>query len=220
MEINFTYPSELFKNFMDIRYSDVYTLIRFYEYNAPEIDSLPVNENFILLCFYNNALFTAEEYNKHILFSKQVLEKSIIENIQFVDGHDVFLFTLERKALSHLALNQYQEAERISRQLINIVPGATNYKALLHKVLIKKRPYWVHNTFGLGITSLSLWTGIEIAGLIIFEPFYPKIDQWMFYLQSSILFLSLMAISFALTAHYFFVTFEIKKIKNRGSAKE
>jgi hypothetical protein len=213
MGISYTYPSELFKNFMGISNSDVYSMIRYYENHEAEMVTLPVNERFISLCYYNNALFTAEDYKKHIYYSTIVLEKSILENIQFVDGYDVFLHTLERKALSHLALNAFCDAEKMARALIKIDPKSPKYKLLLKKILIRRRPGWVHNAFGFGITSLALWTGIEIAGLIVFEPFYPMIDKWLFYFQNSILAFSFVAILFALAAHYYFVTAEVRKLK-------
>jgi tetratricopeptide (TPR) repeat protein len=215
MGIGYTYHSELFSHFRDIRPDDKFGQIRFYERNASHLKRLSTEEQFIILCYYTNALFATENYRKHIEYSKLVLEISILEGIQFVDGHDVYLRMLENRVKSHLALKEFEEAFNIAKQLLNIAAEPGKYFALYRKVLSVRRPVWVLNAFALAVTAASLWAGLEIVRLIVFEPFYPIIDNTLDLFQSAALAIALGSVFLAWISQYYFVGSELRKYRKK-----
>lgn len=215
MGIGFTYQSELFKNFRDIHNNDVYALIRFFERHEQEMNILNVEERFIVLCYYTNALFAAENYRKHLEYAKLLLERSIIEDIQFVDGFDVYLHTLQQKTCSHLALKEFDEAVNIAKQLLRLAPKDKKAKLLLRKVLLSRRPTWVLKAFAIAVAAGGLWTGIEILRLMVFEPFYPAVDQGLAILQIAALLAALGSLVLAFASQYFYVGREIRNNSTR-----
>ena len=212
MSIQFSYPSDLFDRFRNIHESDVYGVIRFYENHLDELYFMPFEERFIMLCYYSNALFAAEAYQKHFETAKELLEASIIEGIQYVDGHDVFVHTLYQKAESHIHLRELEEAAKISRQLLAIDPTQKKkWLAQLKKSLLLQRPAWVQKAFAWAMLTTILWIGTSFLNILIFEPFYPFINRLATTLQVTALPLALLMSLAAMLGHYLFVVYKIKK---------
>jgi hypothetical protein len=210
MSIQFSYPSDLFDRFRNIHESDVYGVIRFYENHIDELYFIPFEERFIMLCYYSNALFAAEEHQKYLETAKKILEASIIERIQYVDGHDIYVHTLYQKAESHIRLRELNEAAKISRQLLTIAPtGKKKWFAQLRKALLLQRPLWVRKAFGLGMFATISWITTTFLSILVLEPFYPGINSLAIILQFTMLPMALFMCLAALAGHYLFVEYAL-----------
>jgi tetratricopeptide (TPR) repeat protein len=212
MKFNSYTQYELYKNFRHIRRDDVYAQIRFYERHADELSFLSSEEHFTVCCYYANALFAAEDYERYLGIAADILEKSIIEDIQFVDGVDVYSDSLEKMAFSYFKLKNYDKALNIAKQLYKISAKGKKHKALLRKILKSQRPKFILNLFALSIIFAISWTICEISSLLVFESFYVSVDYAIESVQSYMLNILIAMITIATLGHYFYVGRKLKQL--------
>ncbi len=212
MKFNNNPLSELYSNFRHIRRDDVYAQIRFYERHADALSYLNSDEHFTVCCYYANALFAAEDFERYLLIAPEILEKSIVDNIQFVDGVDVYKDHLEKMSIAYLKLKDYETAVKICVQLYNISGRAKKYKMLLKRILKSQRPKIILDLFAVSLCLGLAWTSCEIGSLLVLEAFYAKAAIMIDMLQSLLLYALLGCSSVALLGHYFYVGRRLRKI--------
>jgi hypothetical protein len=162
MSIKYTEQSRIFKDFRSIPYSDYYYLIRYYEQHHQEIDSLPLEEGMIMSFYYTNALFETGEFNIHIPSANILLENSIINNIDCIDGIDIYTTILYQKTYAHLQLGATTKATQLAKQLVGIDARQYRHVDLLRQCYLAVRPRWIHPTL-----IMSAITTIVAAVVII-----------------------------------------------------
>lgn len=166
MSIKYSEQSRIFRDFRSIPYSDYYYLIRFYEQNNKDISFLPLEEGMIMSYYYANALFETQEYELHIQIANDLLEQSIIHNVCYIDGEDVYMTVLYKKAHAHLKLEQLDTAQRLATQLLRLEPQQFHYQALLRQCFLVRRPYWLRPT--LTISAVATLMG-AFATIVLFS---------------------------------------------------
>lgn len=182
MSIKYSEQSRIFRDFRSIPYSDYYYLIRFYEQNNKDIGFLPLEEGMIMSYYYANALFETQEYELHIQIANDLLEQSIIHNIRYIDGEDVYMTVLYKKANAHLQLEQLDIAQRLATQLLRLEPQQFYYQALLRQCFLVRRPYWLRPTLTISavatlmgafatIVLFSFRGSVEISNRLLFMPY-------------------------------------------------
>ena len=204
--------SELYKDFRHIRRDDVYAQIRFYERHADELIQLNNEEHFTVSCYYANALFAAEEFERYLELAPNILERSIIEDIQFVDGIDVYLHNLENMAVAFLKLKNHEKAIKIAVQLYAVSGRQKKYGLLLKKILKSRRPKMILNLFAFAVLMAILWTAAEIGRMIILEPFFTEISGITGLMQIVLLNASLVSVFAAAVGHYLYVGRRYRKL--------
>lgn len=157
MSTKFSEQSRIFRDFRSIPYSDYYYLIRFYEQNTEDIHYLPLDEGLIMMYYYANALFETQEHALFIPIANEILEQSIIHNIRYIDGEDVYMMVLYKKACAHLRLEENNTALNISTQLLRLDPQRFEYQALVRQCFLITRPYWLRPT--LTISAIATLMG-------------------------------------------------------------
>jgi len=220
MDIPFVYNPTLFEEFLDIGNNDIYTLIRFYERHEKDLWQINSEERFIVLCYYCNALYISASPEKHLAYADRVLEGSILESIQYVDGKDVFVYTLYQKIHSHIKLRQYEEAIRLAKQLLHIAPKQKRHVILLRKTLLIRRPIWVQKGFALALLGIIIWTGMQVTRIMLLEAFFPILDQLSFFIQNIALWAGCLALIIAITGHYIFVSKTMLKTIRSANKKK
>lgn len=175
METNFTTAGAIYEQFQSIKDNDNYVLIHFFESHESELYWMNNEQRFMMLCYYTNALAAAEQFDKHIYYANQLIEDSIIHDFHYVDGVDVYLYTLYQKAKSHLALKQLDKAIYIGKELLKIAPGNKQYRKLLYQALMMQRPEWVRKNLALSVLGLGIWTVVEICQLLWIELFLSEL---------------------------------------------
>lgn len=146
MSINFTKQSGLFQDFRSIPHTDYQYLISFYDKHHKDISYLPFEEGMTILFYYSNALYEKGHYNKHITTAEKLLEVSIINNLDYIDGHDVYITLLYQKTAAHLRLGDTQKAIQLAQQLVGIDSNRLLHTELLQQCFLVNRPTWIRPT--------------------------------------------------------------------------
>lgn len=173
MNIKYSEQSRIFRDFRSIPYSDYYYLIRFYEQNNKDINFLPLDEGIIMSYYYANALFETQEYELYLQVANELLEQSIIHNIRYIDGEDVYMTVLYKKTSVHLKLGQLETAQRLSTQLLRLEPEQFHYQALLRQCFLIARPYWLRPI----LTTSAIATLMGAFATIVLFSFRHAVDH-------------------------------------------
>ena len=169
-----TYHSSMFRNFKAIDAGEFRQVVRYYERNEKAILQLEFEEYFEMLIAYTNALFEISEYQKHILMANAVIEISIMENIQIVNGKEIFKTMLFRKAASHHNLFEYGKAIHVLRELLKIEPNNTENALFLEQCLRNEQPQLVRRTRAVAIFLFLLSALTVSIEVLLVRSFYPE----------------------------------------------
>jgi hypothetical protein len=212
MGTKFTHLSSLFQMFRLIPLSQHFALIRFFKQHEKEIEQLPTEEHITMLAYFVDALHQEGGQDTALIKNAEdLLQLSILHNLQFVDGEDIYLRTLYQKTIAHLRLNQLEKATKIARQLLHLAPHSRQYRQLLQECLLLNRPNWVKNCFGLGIFALAAAISFSVTNILFIESFY---YNWLIISQLfefSAYGLSVLFLLAGLFGHYYFVQMQVKK---------
>ncbi len=159
-----TYYSKIYKEFKAIDAAEHLSIVRFYESYESDIPQLNFSEYFELLISYSSALFEIGAYQSHVKIVDTAIQLSIINNIKFYNGQDIYTDLLFKKAASCYHLMDYDQAEHILRELVKIMPYNDMVQRFLKKCLLRKRPEYLKNARGLAILML-----LVTALLIVIE---------------------------------------------------
>ena len=212
MSTKFTQLSNLFQRFKLIPLSQHFALIRFFKQYESEIEQLPAAEHITILAYFVDALHEEGGQNQAVLqYSAELLQFSILHNLQFVEGEDIYLRTLYQKTVAHLRQNQIEKATKIAKQLLHLAPHSKIYRALLQDCLLLNRPNWVKNCFAVGILALAAAVALSVANILVLESFYYHISELSASIEFSFYGLSAAALILGLFGHYYYVQRQIQK---------
>jgi hypothetical protein len=166
------YHSKLYRDFKEIASHDHRQAIRFYEKHEEEIRRLDFDERFELLVAYVNALFEVGQYQKHLLMVDVVVEDSIMNNVGWYQGEDIYQKMLFRKAASCYNIMEYSRADYILRELVRIDPYNRDAIQFLKKCLRQKDASLLNTAKACSIFLFllsALIIGVEVLAV---RPFY------------------------------------------------
>jgi len=166
-KLSSTYHSKIYKEFKAIAATEHLSIVRFYESYEADIPQLNFSEYFELLVSYSSSLFEIGAYQSHTRVVDIAIEVSILNNIKFYNGQDIYTELLFKKAASCYNLMDYNQAEHILRELIKIAPYNEMAHRFLRKCLQKKQPEYLKNIKGFSILLL-LFTALVIAIELLF----------------------------------------------------
>lgn len=146
MSIKFSKESRIFRDFRCIPYADYHYLVRFYEQYFADIDHLSFDESMIITYYYAVALYETEAYYSFLTVADDMIEKSIINSIQYIDGQDVYMNLLYKKVVAQLQLKKQRKALHLAKQLVRIAPQDEQYTHLLYHCYRDCRPAFVRKT--------------------------------------------------------------------------
>lgn len=213
MGIKYSEQSRIFRDFRSIPYSDYYYLIRFYEQYYKDIDYLPFDESLIMSYYYANALFETGEYDTHLTIANHILEQSMINNVRYIDGEDVYITILYQKACAHLKLGELQSAKRFATQLVRMDTNNPTYSELLRLCFIVERPAWIRITL-MTSTCASLMAALATIILSLFHSF-PSQAVIMPY---SLLFLAAIGLSATAIGYFKHIQYPLNKVMQQAKA--
>ncbi|MFK7949383.1 MAG: hypothetical protein AB8G11_17460 [Saprospiraceae bacterium] len=172
-----TYQSPVFTDFETLGRRNYHEIVRFCEQNRSVMEQLNFDEFFIMELAYCNALFQMDMFDKLIKTANHVIELSILNNIQFYEGEDIYHRTLFQKAQAHKLLNQLPEAIHITKELIKMKPISKEYQQFLKMCHTKSETPFLQNLRGYGVLICLISAGLLILNILIIEPFFPmKVD--------------------------------------------
>lgn len=172
-----SYQSKLYKSFLDIEPNHFHEIIKFYEEQESKIAKLEFGEFFDLLVTYVNALFETAAYEKHLNRVDTVIENSILRNIQFFKGEDIYRRMLFKKAASLYNLGAYEKADYILRELIKIDPFERDPITFLKKCLRKSHSNLLHRINAIFILLILSSAIVAAFTLLMIRPFYTDYIQ-------------------------------------------
>lgn len=173
----FTYPSQLYRDFMEIEPSSYHQIIRFVESHEDEMEYIHDEERFELLESYVTALFEVGAYRKHLQQVDRVIEEVIGQNIRFFKGEDIFQKMLFRKAASHYQLLEYSRAEFVLKELLRINPAYADAAQFLKKCRRSKRPRLLRQSKAVSVLLFMLAAVVIAVEVLIVRNFYPEYTQ-------------------------------------------
>lgn len=214
MSIKYSEQSRIFRDFRSIPYSDYYYLIRFYEQYYQEIDYLPFDEGLIMSYYYANALFETKEYDTCITIANHILEQSIIHNIRYIDGEDVYMTILYRKSVAHLKLGEIEPAKRFATQLVRLEPNNYSYQFLLRQCFLEVRPTWIRPT----LTISAVATLMGAITTIVFSSLYLYLPAQAIIMPYSLLFLATVGLTATAIGYYHYIMAPTQKVITQAKA--
>ncbi|MGB0863844.1 MAG: hypothetical protein ACPGXZ_13060, partial [Saprospiraceae bacterium] len=164
--------SKVFRDFKTLDKRNYHSVVRFYERYKMAILALPFDETFVMKLAYCTALFEIGRYEQHLKLADEIIENSILNNIQFYQGEDIYLKTLFQKAKAQFQLKNYHSSEHILKELIKLSPRQKTYLKLLHRCFLKKSGKYLQNLQTVGIFILLVSAGFLVINIIVIHSFY------------------------------------------------
>jgi len=208
------YRSKIYRDFKEIDSCEYRTIIRFFEENQKDIHNLELEEYFELMVTYLGALFEIGAYERYLRLADGAIETSIIHNIHFFRGEDVYRKLLFRKAASHYNLMQNEKAEHVLRELIKMDPYDEDAIGFLKKCMWVKKPKYITNTRGLSIVLLFVAAAIICVELLLIRPFFDAYIQPVEISRIAIFTLGLLAMFSGDIFHQIRLTFHTRRFVN------
>ncbi|HEB62466.1 MAG TPA: hypothetical protein ENI82_04855 [Bacteroidetes bacterium] len=129
-------------------------------------------EYFELKVVYLIALFEIGAYHKYLSKVEELIAATILHNIKYHKGEDIYQKLLFKKAAAYYHLSQLEKAEHILRELINMNPYDEVVILLLKKCLQKKQPAYVRHTRALSILAFLLSAVIISVEVLLIRNFF------------------------------------------------
>jgi tetratricopeptide (TPR) repeat protein len=166
--------SKVFRDFKTLDKRNYHSVVRFYEKYRMAILALPFDEAFVMKLTYCTALFEVGRYEQHLEVADEIIESSILNNIQFYQGEDIYLKTLFQKAKAQFELKNYEASKHILKELLKLSPRQKTYPKLLHRCYLKRSGQYLQNLQSIGIFILLISAGFLVINVLVFHNFYPK----------------------------------------------
>lgn len=167
METQYIANSTLLRYFRSIEPGAYLHIMDFFESYETEIQALEVQEYIIILSYYIDALYEVGDYEKEVIYYTEILlEQSIIENIQFVDGQDIYMRALLQRAVSFLQINDFNNAYILAKQLYRLAPNDSTCQRLIKDCLLLNKPKWILKALKYSIVFAALAVFIKISDMI------------------------------------------------------
>lgn len=214
-----SYHSSIYRNFLEIEPDDFQKIVSFFQDNEEEIKKIEFPEYFELLVTYVNALFEIGDYRKHLDFVDVVIENSILRNIQYFKGEDIYRKMLFKKAASFFNVREFNKADYVLRELIKIDPFEKDSIQFLKKCLGKSRTSTIRFTTGLSIFLILTTFLIFAVEILYIKPFYTSYSTLFKYLRIGSFLLSGVTMGFGRLVHFWKIEKEVyefaESIKNQ-----
>ncbi len=159
---------------------------------------------------YLRALFEIGAYERYLRLADGAIETSIIHNIHFFRGEDVYQKLLFRKAASHFNLQQYDQAEHVLRELIKMDPYEEDSIRFLKRNLWVKKPRYIKSTRGWSILLFFVAAIVICLELLLVRPFFPEYTQVTEISRLSIFGLGLLSMFVGDIYHQIRINFQVK----------
>ncbi|TVR77782.1 MAG: hypothetical protein EA409_11230 [Saprospirales bacterium] len=131
--------NNILKKFQQEGLESYRSIVRFYEHNSVEIDALEFKDFFSVYIEYVDALYEIGAHHKFIKLADEVIELSVLNNVSFFEGKDVFEYFIYKKANALINIGLLDQAEKVALELLKIDSDNQRYRALVNKVYYSRR---------------------------------------------------------------------------------
>ena len=200
--------SNIYHSFRQIEVAAYPSVVYFYETQQKYISQLSTDEYFEITTVYTDALLQLGRYEKLLPIADEMLEISIMENIKYLNGVDIFPEILLQKATALFRLHRHAEALHVFPQLLRMKPNDLQIVKLAEKCLTAHHPATLQTARAWAMFLFLAAAAVAGLGVLIIYPFFEDYGDAT-ELGSSILF-GLGWVSILLGE-----LFQRKKIKNK-----
>lgn len=172
MESSSNFGSEIYLKYFSINKTAYRERVKWYEDHCLELSLLDYGVKFEIDYDYLICLFELGRYSRFLDKVDPVIEQCIIDNIFEINGENVYLVLLQKKAASLYNLHMYSKAEKILQALVKLDPREEVNKVLYARCLrLHKHPI---EEFSKSASILLLLMGISFktAEILVVQPFY------------------------------------------------
>lgn len=193
MSIEFpSYDDSIFNQFITIDPKDYRKKINFYDRYQGDIEQLDFLDQYTINIELAFALFHIGSYPRFLSIVDSLIETSIIENIKWHDGVDVYKDLLFKKAASLFNLENYEACEKVAGELLKMDPSNEVYSLLYrNSILIQKS-----NRFKLiqatGILVFFTAIVVSFLELTVVKIFFTEYANAIIYLRCSLYILGIL----------------------------
>lgn len=208
--------SRVYLNFKEIEIGEFREIVRYFEDNEYQIQHLEFGEYFELKIVYLIALFEIGAYHRYLSKVEELIAATILHNIKYHKGEDIYQKLLFKKAAAYYHLLQMEKAEHILYELIKMNPHDEVVILLLKKCLQKKQPAYVRHTRALSILAfLFAAVIISVEVLLIRNFFQLYADSFEFY-RNVVFFFGLLLLVGGDLLHYLQVNNKVNKFVSKA----
>ncbi len=178
--------SSVYLNFKEIDAQEFRTIVHFYEEYEEDIQLLTVEEYFEMSAAYIAALFEVRAYTSYLASCDDVIESVIYFNIEQFEGENIYHKLLFRKAAALYHLMEYQQSEKILRELIRMHPEDKEVISFLKRCLRAQPPKGVRKARIVSVLFFVITACIIATEIFIISKFFPEYSRETEYLRNSI----------------------------------
>jgi hypothetical protein len=171
LQLDTTYYSRLYRDFLAIDPSDSHGIIRYYEANEDGIRQLDEKEYFVLLLHYTQALFAVKAYRQHLA----VVDHTLYTCLNQTGSEDIpiiFRDLLFMKAAAAQRNLQTELAEHVLRELIRIDADYPRAASKLRYSLRQQDRTLSDRTRAISILLFGLAAIVIAIEILFVRPFY------------------------------------------------
>lgn len=151
---------------------------------------LELEESFDMLLAYADALFEIGDYEKHLEVADRILEESVMQNIKFFNGEDIFQKTLFKKAASNYSLYEFEKCDYILREMLKIDPYDKDGGLFLKKCLRNMRSQVIKKSRAISVFLLIVSALLICLEFLVVQSFFPNHSEVFAFIRIGTLVLS------------------------------
>lgn len=212
--------SKVFRQFKKLDKEEPRNVVNFFKMYELSLHQLDFNEQNHLLAAYGDALFKLRQYKPYLKVADRLIELSILQNIQFIQGEDIYYKSLYQKGLAYFALHDYRAAQHIARELIKMSPEHGAYQNLLRSCMVRERPKWVKRLLFTGAAMYFLSVLLVVLEFLVIAKFYEEYQQNMEWVRMGVFSFGLLALIGGELAHHLKIRRIIKRYVSKAQAKK
>ena len=209
----------IFEEYRGIEPNDYLEKIRFYEQRSEQIFSLEEDQQYFMKYEFVNALFDLGRYEKVLVEIDDLIEYVFLNDVSY-SQEDNFSELIFLKAASTYHMGDYEDAGRLSRQLIGLNPRDPVYGELLKNAI---RQQLKQKYTDLRLVAILLILACAIIGGVYYFKYGITKDEvnWSLIVVNTIAILSLAitATTFDIVARYKLATIRKEISAKRKASK-
>ena len=209
----------IFEEYRGIEPNDYLEKIRFYEQRSEQIFSLEEDQQYFMKYEFVNALFDLGRYEKVLVEIDDLIEYVFLNDVSY-SQEDNFSELIFLKAASTYHMGDYEDAARLSRQLIGLNPRDSVYGELLKNAI---RQQLKQKYTDLRLVAILLILACAIIGGVYYFKYGITKDEvnWSLIVVNTIAILSLAitATTFDIVARYKLATIRKEISAKRKASK-
>lgn len=203
--------SPIFEKFKELDREQPRDIVHFFKKHEVAFKELDFNEQNHLLAAYGDALFTLGRYRPYLKVADCLIELSILQNVRFVQGEDIYRKSLYQKGLAYFYLHDYRAASHIARELIKISPGHRAYRNLLRRCMVRERPPYVLRLIRGGAAIYFFCVLLVVIEFVFVARFHEEYQPYIEYFRIGAFGVGLLALIGGESIHHWVIR---KKLRN------